>query len=100
MNKNKRFAIKDTITDRYSDLCGITKKEAKDRFEDILGVAVDCLCDDDYDGIIFRNILTLEKVKKTGRNGRVPINGVAYSTPSTLKLKVSIGKILREKMNK
>ena len=95
----KCFAVKNDIATEYAEKVGITVKEATQRVNDIMDVVVNFLVNPEVDGVMFRQLFTIEKVTKKARSGKMPINGVAYKTPSAQKLKISTGKIISEKLN-
>lgn len=100
MSAEKCLAIKSDLALKYSEKAGITQKEAKQRIDDIVGIMVGFLADQSFDGVMFRNLFTIEKTVKPARRGKMPINGVSYETPSAQKLKISTGKDLYALLNK
>ena len=100
MNVEKTFAVKRDIAEALAEKRNITVKDAKTIVNDVVDIMVDFLADNEVDGIMLRNLLTIEKTTKRGRSGVVPMNGVKYSKPSTQKLKVSTGKTLLALLNK
>ena len=100
MNVEKTYAIKKDIAERLAEKRGITVKDAKSIVNDVVDISVDFLADPEVDGIMLRNLLTIEKTTKQGRSGVVPMNGKKYSKPSTQKLKISTGRIMLEMLNK
>ena len=95
----KCFAVKNDVATQYAERIGITVKEATQRVNDILDVIVNFIVDPEVDGVMFRQLFTIEKVTKKARSGKMPINGVSYKTPSAQKLKISTGKIISDKLN-
>ena len=95
----KCFAVKNDIATEYAEKTGITVKEATQRVNDIIDVIVDFIANPEVDGVMFRQLFTIEKVVKKARTGKMPVNGVSYKTPSAQKLKISTGKIISEKLN-
>ena len=99
MSSEKCFAVKADLASRYAEMTGITEKEAKQRVNDVIDAILYFLVDPDVDGLMIRNMFTVEKVVKPHRKGTVPMNGIKYETPSAQKLKITTGKILSERMN-
>lgn len=99
MKADKCFAVKDDIATSYAQKAGITVKEAKQRVNDVVDLMVEFLVDPEVDGIMLRNLFTIEKTVKSARKGKVPMNGIEYETRSARKLKISTGKILSDKLN-
>ena len=46
-----------------------------------------------------KDSINIEKAIKPARKGKMPVNGIAYETPSAQKLKITTGKILSEMLN-
>lgn len=99
MSSEKCFAIKSDLASKYAEMKGITEKEAKQRVNDVLDVLVFYLADPSVAGVMIRNFFTIEKAVKPARKGKMPVNGIAYETPSAQKLKITTGKTLSEMLN-
>ena len=84
--------IKD-LTERYSALKGITKKEAEDRVKDLIEVLRAELLDKSKDGIQFIDFITLKKKQRAAKKGRNPREPEKlYDIPAKIGIKAEVGK--------
>ena len=99
MGRMKHFAIKLDVSKKLAELRGITDKEAKSIVEDVIVTMTSLLADPQYEGLTFLDVFTLEKVERKGRTGVGAMNGIEYSTPSSIKLRAVTGKKLFNLLN-
>ena len=88
------LGLKDCV-EKYAQKRGISKVQAEKEFKTALDVIADACVDG---GVSFKGLFTIKRKVQKGRAGKV--NGIEYNTNDKNTLKITVGAVLDNELNK
>lgn len=84
----------------YSEMSGISKREAERRIKDIIAVFKTELLNSEKEGIQFIDFITLHRVFRKSRIGRNPKDpSKVYQIPKRVVIRAELGKSFKKDLN-